>query len=260
MPLLLASTALTSEHLIRYCWRLVMASPAPAVPPSSSPAPPASTLPDTVLRALRSDLIRGLLRPGEPIRADAVATSLGVSVIPVREALRVLLAEGRLTYVPHRGYRVATLSFEEIEEIFLICRVLEGEAARRGIPVMADAAVERMRELLGRLEAAAAGQRPDEAVWELVQVHQSFHFVPIEAAGLPRLAGALRGLWDHTAHYRTLYLFAGQVPDAATHADHRSLLDACAAGDAEQAVRVMDSHRDHVLDRIRRVVPRRQAP
>ena len=65
-----------------------------------------STLPDEILRELRGQLIRGDLQPGDRIRADLVAEELGVSVIPVREALRVLLAESRVELEPHRGYRV----------------------------------------------------------------------------------------------------------------------------------------------------------
>ena len=147
-----------------------------------------STLPDEILRELRGQLIRGDLQPGDRIRADLVAEELGVSVIPVREALRVLLAESRVELEPHRGYRVTVLSPAQIGEIFLICRLLEGEALRRGIPAMGPAEDARMLALLADLEAAPSTvNATDVTLWPLIAVHQDFHFVPMDSAGLPRL-------------------------------------------------------------------------
>ena len=119
------------------------AAPTPPPAPARRKLRP-STLPDEVLRELRGQLIRGQLQPGDRIRADLVAEDLGVSVIPVREALRVLLAESRVELEPHRGYRVTVLSPAQIREIFLICRLLEGEALRRGVPAMDESADARM--------------------------------------------------------------------------------------------------------------------
>jgi DNA-binding GntR family transcriptional regulator len=210
-----------------------------------------STLPDEILRELRGQLIRGDLQPGDRIRADLVAEELGVSVIPVREALRVLLAESRVELEPHRGYRVTLLSTEQIGEIFLICRLLEEEALRRGVPAMDDAADARLLALLARLDAAPTGiDARDEALWPLVTAHQDFHFVPMECAGLPRLVSELRRLWDHTDHYRSLYLFTDESAYGPMNSEHRAFCDACLARDVEEAVRLNDLHRDHVLVRM----------
>jgi len=210
-----------------------------------------STLPDEILRELRGQLIRGDLQPGDRIRADLVAADLGVSVIPVREALRVLLAESRVELEPHRGYRVTVLSPEQIDEIFLICRVLEGEALRRGIPAMTAADDVRMLALLGDLEAApSVVNATDVTLWPLITAHQDFHFVPMECAGLPRLVSELRRLWDHTDHYRSLYLFTDESAYGPMNAEHRAICEACLARDVDGAVRLNDRHRDHVLRRM----------
>ena len=133
-----------------------------------------STLPDEILRELRGQLIRGDLQPGDRIRADLVAEELGVSVIPVREALRVLLAESRVELEPHRGYRVTVLSPAQIGEIFLICRLLEGEALRRGVPAMDAADDARMLALLADLEAApSVVNATDVTLWPLIAVHRT---------------------------------------------------------------------------------------
>jgi len=197
-----------------------------------------------VLQQLREDLIRGRYAAGDPIRVDHVAAAFGISALPVREALRVLLAEGRVQYEAHRGYRVTMLTAEDVEEIFLICGLLEGEALGRGVPALDQDGIDRMERALAKLEA------PSEpaSVWEIVPVHQEFHFVPIEYAGLPRVERELRRLWDHTDHYRPLYLFGDPAAVDLMNRDHRAIAEACAARDADRAIALLSEHRRHALD------------
>jgi DNA-binding GntR family transcriptional regulator len=227
-------------------------SAASSPPPARSrPKLQPSTLPDEVLRELRVALIRGDLKPGDRVRADLVAADLGVSVIPVREALRVLLAESRVELEPHRGYRVTVLSDKQVAELFLICGLLEREALLRGVPAMDAAADARMGALLADLDAAAASRSvSDDTVWQLVATHQDFHFVPMECAGLPRLVTELRRLWGHTDHYRTLYLFRDASAYGPMNEEHRALYEACLRRDADAAVALNDRHRALVLARL----------
>lgn len=201
------------------------------------------TLAEAALLEFRDQLLTGVLQPGDSIRPDEAAGRFGMSALPVREALRVLVAEGWVEHAPHRGYRVKAHSVADVEEIFLMCRLLEAEALRRGVPAMGAAEISRMEELLAELEAL-----PEQGhEWAKVEVHRAFHFEPMERAGLPRLVAELRRLWDHTDHYRGLYFFADEAPYATALEDHRTILRACAAGDAEEVVRLMDAHRDHAL-------------
>ncbi len=204
------------------------------------------TLSEAALRALREDLIRGRYRPGDRIRVDHVAAELGISALPVREALRVLLAEGRLEYEAHRGYRVSDLTADDVKDIYLMCRLLEAEALRDGVPALDDEGIERMERALSVLEAPA----DNASLWEMVSIHQEFHFVPVEYAGRPRIEAELRRLWDHTDHYRPLYLFSGQEVVDQMNRDHRALLAACAAHDADQAITLLNEHREHALSQL----------
>jgi DNA-binding GntR family transcriptional regulator len=217
--------------------------------PASGPRPTpiaslrAPTLSDRALTELRAQLARGRFAPGERVGVDRLAAEFDISPLPVREALRVLLAEGRVEYSPHRGYRVAKLSLADVEENFLICRLLEGEALRRGVPAMTDEAIAHMGRLLETLE-----HPPDDtALWEHVALHQDFHFVPIEHAGLPRLVAELRRLWDHTDHYRALYFFRDEVARHALQREHREIFHACSERDAERVNELMNLHRDHAI-------------
>ena len=82
---------------------------------------------------LRDAIAAGELRPGERIGQEAVAAEIGVSLIPVREALRILESEGLVTYRPRRGYLVTELDLADFEEIYRLRALLETDAAQRGI-------------------------------------------------------------------------------------------------------------------------------
>lgn len=204
------------------------------------------TLSEAVLQKIREDLIRSRFHPGDPIRVDQLAAEYDVSAFPVREALRVLLTEGRVQYAAHRGYRVTALTLEEVDEIFLMCRLLEAEALRRGVEALDEAGVKRMRSLLAKLESPPR----NAPLWEIVALHQDFHFVPIEYAQLPLIEAELRRLWDHTDHYRALYLFADPAVTEPMNEEHRRIADACEARDGEHAVTLMNVHRAHALEHL----------
>jgi DNA-binding GntR family transcriptional regulator len=80
------------------------------------------------LSRVREAIVRGDLPPGSPIKQDATARELGLSVIPVREALKTLASEGIITYRAQRGYAVAELHADSVDGIFRVRELLEGEA------------------------------------------------------------------------------------------------------------------------------------
>src|SRR3990170_2195858 len=84
--------------------------------------------------ALRTAILEGGLRPGQRVNQEAWAARAGVSLIPVREALRALAGEGLVTYRRRRGYVVTELDLAELEEVYALRRVVERGALRRGGP------------------------------------------------------------------------------------------------------------------------------
>src|SRR4029078_13747600 len=112
------------------------------------------TVASMTVEALRERILRGDYPEGEPLRQDALADELGVSRIPVREALRQLEAEGLVTFSPHRGAVVSTLSLEEIEELFELRADIEADLLRRAMPHVATEDVTRAKEILDAYETA----------------------------------------------------------------------------------------------------------
>ncbi|MDR7541769.1 MAG: GntR family transcriptional regulator, partial [Armatimonadota bacterium] len=91
-----------------------------------------------VADVLREAILRGILLAGQQLRQDEIARELGVSHIPVREALRQLEAEGLVRLRPYRGFEVSELSPEEVEELYEIRIPLECQALRLAFPHLTD--------------------------------------------------------------------------------------------------------------------------
>src|SRR6266852_9187131 len=96
------------------------------------------TVASATTRALREKILSGEIGDGEQLRQDALAAEYGVSRIPLREALRQLEAEGLVSFYPHRGAVVSTLSLAEIEELFEIRALIEPDMLRRAIPKLSE--------------------------------------------------------------------------------------------------------------------------
>jgi DNA-binding GntR family transcriptional regulator len=198
------------------------------------------TAQEAVLAELRTMISTGELRPGEPIRQVPVARALGVSRVPVREALKILQAEGQAAYSPHRGYVVRTLDPTELRECYRIREILEAEAVRVAIPRLSTADVSTLESALSDVERAGAD------LFTLAAANRRFHFGLYDAAGMPRLVSLIRILWDTTDPYRSRY-FTDPANRRAINAEHRAVLAAVRARDADRAVALLDEHRSHAL-------------
>ena len=119
------------------------------------------TIASMAVEALRERILRGDYPDGEPLRQDALADELGVSRIPVREALRQLEAEGLVTFSPHRGAVVSSLSLAEIEELFELRAEIECDLLRRAIPKTTKEQLDRATRSLDEFEDALQRGRGD---------------------------------------------------------------------------------------------------
>src|SRR5258707_7990429 len=153
-------------------------------------------LSDEVAARLRADIMTGTLRPGTFIRLDETAAALGVSITPVREALRTLRGEGMVQLEPHRGHVVVALSRGDIEDIFWLQATIARELAATAAERITDAEIEELERLNDGLAAAVDHGDPEAGVAAGIAVHRTFHRAPrrIQLAwvlfhGAPDLAG-----------------------------------------------------------------------
>jgi len=202
------------------------------------------------LRWLREQIASGRYEPLEQLRQENLARDLGVSVPPVREALKTLEAEGQVVYYPRRGYFVAKLSAAELVETYTIRDLLETEATKRAVGSLDDDDIARMKSAIREMERA---HRSDDLA-VMTAANRRFHFTVFDAAGMPRMAEMIRVLWDSTDRYRSVY-YATSAHRRRVNAEHRAIMAAVANGDPESAVTLLREHRTHALDALCRSLP-----
>ncbi len=204
--------------------------------------PPTSQ--EAVLGEIRRAIMSRELQPGERVRQEQLAERLNVSRVPVREALKVLEAEGQVTYQAHRGYTVVALSLEELEEIYLARSLLEKEMTRRAVPKVDAGLIRHLESLIARMgDFADTGD-----VLGYAEANWNFHFTLFERAGLPRIYRIIEVLWRLSEAYRGAIFTSTWLGRA--RKDHRRILEACKVGDVNETIIAQDEHRSNALARI----------
>lgn len=190
-----------------------------------------------VLAELRRRIVLGELKPGEAIRQEALARELGVSRLPVREALVVLEAEQLVDYTRHRGYVASTPDLEDLAQIYHLRRILEVEAVRQALPRLTDENMEAMSASMAAMKAI----EPDD-IRRLLKENRDFHFILFSASNNRRLESLLRQLWDLCDRSRILY-YTKPTDLARVLDEHQEILEACSSRDFERTVRILERHR-----------------
>jgi DNA-binding GntR family transcriptional regulator len=207
------------------------------------------TAQEAVLAELRRFIAIGRLRPGQQIVQDALAVQLGVSRVPLREALKILEGEGQVTYRAHRGYFVTELSLSDLLEVYRIREILEAEAVTIAMPQMTADDIDRLEEAERDVNAASA----IADVVAMASANRRLHFALIEVCALPRLVRLIRLQWDATEVYRSVY-FSEESNRKLVEHEHRALVAAVSAGDLETALLVLAEHREHAILALRPVM------
>src|SRR5262245_19782703 len=189
------------------------------------------------LERLREAIILGELTPGTPLRLEDLARTLGMSISPIREAVRQLEALGLAEHVPHHGAKVMKLDVEELREIFSVRLALEGMAVRRAAQLFAPADGGAARAHLAAYDEA----RRHGDIRNAVRAHGAFHFALYAAARSGWLLRLIRPAWDSCERYRPVLLAEGSVQDRHEELDVE-LVSACAAHDADRAEVALHDH------------------
>src|SRR3954453_691664 len=181
------------------------------------------TMAEFALEQLREAIILGELPAGTPLRLDDLARSLGMSISPIREAVRQLEALGLAKHVPHQGAKVLDFDVDELRDLFEVRLALESLAGRRAAARFTDADERAARTHLARFDET----RREGDVRETIRAHTDFHFTLYDASGSPWLVALIRPAWDRSERYRpALLASAGDPQDEHRRLDEQ-LLEAC---------------------------------
>ncbi len=195
------------------------------------------------LMRIRDAILEGALPPGTPLRAAALASELGMSPVPVREALQVLAAEGLAVHVPRKGMTVSALTAESVANAYDVMGALEGLVARQIAGKLSEKQLGALEAL--RQEMEQATDRGDHEA--LLHLDREFHAQMADASGNARAGEFLRSLWNYTYRVRRVYPRSAQRLQE-TVEEHRAILVALRAGDAQTSEKLLQSHIDGARD------------
>jgi DNA-binding GntR family transcriptional regulator len=189
-----------------------------------------------IATTLRELILDGEYAPGERIRQDELAERHGASRLPVREALRMLEAEGLVTLVANTGAWVATLSADECHELYLVRERVEPLLLRMNVTLIDADALDRLAALATEMEETGDVER-------FLALDREFHLSPLAHTPTTVLGDLVLNLWNRTQHYRreATRLFSTEG-DRSVHHDHHLLVAALRRADADEAEHVLARH------------------
>ncbi len=185
---------------------------------------------------LREAILGGQLRPGDRIRQQEVAARFGASRLPVREALRILEAEGLTELAPRKGARVPRLTQHEVDVIYQMRERLEPLALAESLPRLTASEDEQLGKLQQRIE-------DNGDLEEFLDLDREFHLLTYSGCPVEPLNSAVARLWNSTQHYRRSYVaLGGQDRMWLVNAEHRLIVDAVLRRDAVDGERYLAGH------------------
>jgi DNA-binding GntR family transcriptional regulator len=209
-----------------------------------SPMALALTKQQAIYRYLKDRIMEGKAPPGQRLIIEDIAEELGLSIIPVREALQLLQSERLVDIRPHAGATVSPITHENIEEIFTILEGMEAVTVRRisksrppGLEVTLEALITQMDQ---------AVKRRDVEKWSALNMN--FHLAMSEATGMPwlqEITTRVLGSWDRIRHH--FFRQGGEHRLAEAQKEHHGILDALRRGNADRAEKLIRQHNQNAL-------------
>jgi DNA-binding GntR family transcriptional regulator len=196
-------------------------------------------LSDRVYQVLRRDILSGKFAPGQKLALEEFAQHFRVSITPVRDALRLLAADGLVELLPRRGAYVTQSSTRGAEEIYQVREILECAAVdfviQKGQP-----AIDQLQDLIDRIAATNVGETHSDYL-DYIQLDHRFHQFIVDCAGNHHLSEMFANLRSHTLVMHALYSAPEQRATGTFH-EHENILAAIRAGDADAARAAVREH------------------
>jgi len=189
-----------------------------------------------IANSLKEEILSGKYPPGVRIRQEDIAEQFGASRSPVREALRILEAEGLINLVAHTGAWISHLSLSECEEMYQLRERVEPLLLRLSIPHITDALIAELKDLVLQMEATTD-------VETFLRLDRQFHLLSYSKAETVLVGEMVNRLWNTTQHYRRAY---SQMMAATSfkpaHYEHQLLLTSIIKRDSDDAERILFGH------------------
>ena len=189
-----------------------------------------------IANSLKEEILSGKFPPGVRIRQEDIAEQFGASRSPVREALRILEAEGLINLVAHTGAWISHLSLAECEEMYQLRERVEPLLLRLSIAHISEETISQLQELASEMEAT-------NDVEKFLKLDREFHLLSYSGAETVLVGEMVNRLWNTTQHYRRAYSqMMATSSFKPAHYEHHLLLSALKKRDADDAERILYGH------------------
>ena len=192
---------------------------------------------DVVFNTLREAILKGDLKPGERLMELQLASKLGVSRTPIREAIRMLEQEGLAVTTPRKGAEVAKMTLKDMEDVLEIRDALDELAVRIACQKISDEQLKQLEDMKELFEKSTQTGN----VKKIAEADVTFHDVIYEATGNPKLVTLLNNLREQVYRYRVEY-----IKDPKNYptliAEHEAILESLKNRDVKNAVEAMHVH------------------
>jgi DNA-binding GntR family transcriptional regulator len=204
--------------------------------PRTEEQKPAASLRDRVVERVRSDIVSGRSGPGTMYSVPGLASELGVSTTPVREALLELSNRGMIVPMRNRGFKVQASSLEDLENLFEMRELLERSA-------VVNVARKRLKDTdeLKKLADAVAVAVKARNVGDYLEADRAFHEALVSRAGNPRLTKMIMDLRDDMRLFG-IESAEGEERQRASVKEHYQLVDLAVKGDTKNIASLITSH------------------
>ncbi|MDD4570312.1 MAG: GntR family transcriptional regulator [Tepidanaerobacteraceae bacterium] len=192
-----------------------------------------------IYHRLKNAILDGVYKPGESLIEMKLAKELGVSRTPIREAIRQLELEGLVSSIPNKGVIVEGVTSQDVEDIYTIRKMIEGQAARWAADKITDAQLKELKDTLDLMEFYTEKGKPDK----VSELDSRFHDIIFRACNSRPLESVLTNFHHFIQRAR---LVSVKASGRAIHSleEHRSIFEALEAHDPEAAEKAMLSHVD----------------
>jgi DNA-binding GntR family transcriptional regulator len=219
---------------------LAKSASAPAASPADDDDGPTRTLIERAYAQLRDDIVEGRLAPGEKLRVEHLKHRYGVGAGTLREAITRLVSDALAVAEGQRGFRVAPIAFDDLEDLTRLRVHIEIDALRQSIRRGDTAWREQLVQVYDELSAVEQPIRPEHRRrWE--QLNNRYHEALIAGGASPWTYKVLRLLSRHSERYRR---YAMVLPDSGrdVHAEHREIFELAMAGQDARAALALEVH------------------
>lgn len=204
---------------------------------------------DVVFQTLREAILKGDLRPGERLMELQLASKLGVSRTPIREAIRILEQEGLAVTIPRKGAEVARMTEKNMEDVLQIREALDELAVQIACDKMTESQLHNLTIAMKNFENAIQAGNLDR----MIACDVEFHDIIYESTDNPKLVTLLNNLREQIYRYRVEYLKEKENYPLLIQ-EHQAILDALKEKNKERVVTAMHTHIRNQAEAVKNII------